>query len=289
MTAYRPGARLSDALGSQRSASGAGAGRMRTVLVVAQVALAVILLSFAGLLATSVQKLSRVNPGFAADHLVTARVTLTGARYDTVPARASFASTVVDRLGTTAGVRGAALTSVVPFGQIRNANGVDIEGRPRVPGAASIIIDQRHVSPDYFRIMQIPLLRGRPLADSDDARSERVTLINHAMAARYFPNEDPLNRRIRTTGGFDSDIWFRIVGVVGDVRHLSLDRDAVPEMYHPIAQTAVPTFTLVARTTGDPAAPPSARSIPLCRSTKSGRWTIASRDRSRRRARRCCC
>jgi ABC-type antimicrobial peptide transport system permease subunit len=74
------------------------------------------------------------------------------------------------------------------------------------------------------------------------------------MAARYFPDEDPLNRRIRLAGGFDSGRWLRIVGVVGDVRHLSLDRDPVPEVYHPIAQTAVPTFTLVVRTVADPSA-----------------------------------
>jgi putative ABC transport system permease protein len=74
------------------------------------------------------------------------------------------------------------------------------------------------------------------------------------MAQRYFQNTDPVNRRVRTSAGFDSGVWFRIVGVVDDVRHISLSRDPVPEMYHPIAQTAVPTFTVVARTAGDPAA-----------------------------------
>ena len=74
------------------------------------------------------------------------------------------------------------------------------------------------------------------------------------MARRCFPNTDPVNRRVRTSAGFDSGIWFRIVGVVDDVRHISLSRDAVPEMYHPIAQTAVPMFAVVVRTAGEPAA-----------------------------------
>jgi predicted permease len=224
------------------------------VLVVAQVGLAVVLLSFAALMLASVRNLSRVDVGFAPDHLITAKVTLTGTRYESAAARAGFASTVLDRLRATAGVRSAGLVSVVPFGQLRNANVIDVEGRPRAIGEPSMIVDQRHVSPDYFRTMQIPLLSGRFLTESDDARSERVTLINHAMAARCFPGEDPLNHRVRLSDGFDSGIWVRIVGVVGDVRHVSLDRDPVAEMYHPVAQTAVPTFTLVARTVGDPSA-----------------------------------
>jgi len=256
VSAYRPGTRLTDALGAARSAACARPGRARAALVVVQVGLAVVLLSFAGLMLGSVRKLSRVDPGFAADHVVTARVTLTGARYDAPQARVGFVSTVIDRLrvaGSDAGpVQSAGVVSVVPLGGMRNATVVQIEGRPAVPGAPSMIIDQRHVSPGYFETMRIPVLRGRLIDAADDARSERVTVINHTMAARYFPDEDPLNRRIRITGGFESGVM-RIVGVVGDVRHLSLDRDPVPEMYHPIAQTAVPTFTLVARTIGDPA------------------------------------
>jgi predicted permease len=252
--AYRPGARLSDALGAGRSAAGARTGRVRAALVVVQVGLAVVLLSFAGLMLRSVQKLSRIEPGFAADHLITARLTLTGGRYDATPARVGFVSTLVDRLRRAPGVRSAGLVSVVPLGGMRSANVVEIDGRPGVPGAAAMIIDQRHVSPGYFDTMRIPLVRGRLLDAGDDGRSERVVLINHTMAARYFPDEDPLNRRIRLAGGFDSGRWLRIVGVVGDVRHLSLDRDPVPEVYHPIAQTAVPTFTLVVRTVADPSA-----------------------------------
>jgi putative ABC transport system permease protein len=102
--------------------------------------------------------------------------------------------------------------------------------------------------------MGIPLLSGRLLTDDDNARSERAILINRTMAQRRFPHENPIDRRVRLTGGFDAGNWFRIVGVVDDVRHLALNREPVEEMYHPIAQTAVPGFTIVVRTAGDPAA-----------------------------------
>jgi putative ABC transport system permease protein len=135
---------------------------------------------------------------------------------------------------------------------MRNANVVEIEGRGEPQGSRAII-DQRHVSAGYFQAMKIPIVAGRRLTDADDARSERVTVINRTMARQYFPNESPINQRVRTTAGFDSGTWFRIVGVADDVRHIALSREAVPEMYHPIAQTAVPGFTIVVRTAGDPA------------------------------------
>jgi predicted permease len=149
--------------------------------------------------------------------------------------------------------------SVVPFGGMRNADVVRIEGRVVPPGEPAMIVDQRYVSPDYFQTMGIRLTSGRPLTANDDDRSERVVLINRTMARRHFPGENPLNKRIRF-GGDDTRDWRRIVGVVDDVRHIALSRDPVAEIYHPIAQTAIPTFTIVARTVGDPAAmAPAAR------------------------------
>jgi putative ABC transport system permease protein len=104
--------------------------------------------------------------------------------------------------------------------------------------------------------MHIPLVKGRLFSASDDGRAELVVIINRTMAKQYWPGEDPINRRVRT----DPNIWLRIVGVVEDVHHVSLNRDPVTEMYRPIAQTATPVFTLVVRTAGDPSAlAPSAR------------------------------
>jgi predicted permease len=173
-----------------------------------------------------------------------------------------FVSALLDRIKTSPGVRAAAVTSIVPFDGRRSANTVDIEGHMPAAGEPSMIIDQRYVSPDYFQAMRIRMRTGRALTADDTSRSEPVTVINRTMAQRYFADGSPIDRRVRTNAGFDSGVWFRIVGVVDDVHHVSLDRDPVPEMYRPIAQTATPLFTVVVRTLGDPAAmTPALRSL----------------------------
>jgi predicted permease len=145
-----------------------------------------------------------------------------------------------------------ALTSTLPFGGTRGANGIDIEGRPKQAGEIRIV-DQRHVSPGYFQAMRIPLLRGRTFVDSDDSRAERVVVINRTMAGLYWPNESPIDRRVRLTAGPDAGPWIRIVGVAEDVRHIALSRPRCPRCT-PYTQAAVQTFTLVVRSTGAPAA-----------------------------------
>lgn len=227
-------------------------------------ALAVVLLSAAGLMLTSVAKLSRVTPGFDAGNVLTFRLAMTASNYEPAPSRIALVSNLLERLAASPEVQNAAVISTIPFGGSRGANGVEIEGRPRLPGERGMIIDQRHVSPSYFQTMRIPLLKGRGFLDSDDSRAERVTIINRTMADQYWPGQDPIDRRVRVSGGFDANIWFRIVGVVDDVRHISLSRGPVPEMYHPYAQTAIPTFSVVIRTAGNPtAAAPVARAALL--------------------------
>ena len=144
------------------------------------------------------------------------------------------------------------MNSILPFGGGRGANGVEIEGHPAAPGSMQIA-DQRHVTPDYFRAMAIPVVRGRVFTAADDARGEPVTVINQTMAARFWPDADPVGQRIRLAAGFDSGSWFRIVGIVADVHHVSLSRAPVPEMYRPYAQAPDPGFVVVVKTTGDPA------------------------------------
>jgi putative ABC transport system permease protein len=253
VAAFRPAERLTDSLTSAtRSTASGSVGRTRNLLVVGQVALAVVLLAAAGLMLNTVGRLSRVNPGFAADHVLTFRVALLGDRYSSPPARTAFVSELLDRSMQTSGIRAAAVSSVVPFGGTRNATVVEIEGRQQPEGARAII-DQRHVSAGYFDTMKIAIVSGRGIAATDDSRSERVVVINKTMAQRYFPHENPLDRRVRIGAGFNAGVWFRIVGIADDVRHIALSRDAVAEMYHPIAQTAVPNFTVVLRTAADPA------------------------------------
>jgi putative ABC transport system permease protein len=261
LAAYRPlDGRAGSLVGASRLTPSAAAGRTRNLLVGAQITLAVVLLSGAGLMVNSIVKLSRVHPGFAADHLLTFRVSLLGERYATAPARAAFVGDLLAKLGGLPGVRDAAVSSVVPFAGIRNANAIEIEGRSDAAGSR-LIVDQRHVSAGYFATMQIPLIGGRLFTDTDTARADRVTIVNRTMQRRYFPNENPLGQRVRAAAGFEAGTWLRIVGVVDDVRHLGLDREPVAEMYHPIAQTAVPSLTIVLRTAAEPASlTPAARS-----------------------------
>ena len=259
VAAHRPDGRLVDVLKSSGRTIAGSAGRARGALVVGQVALAVVLLSAAGLMLNSVVKLSGVRPGFDADHLLTFKVALIGANYSAAPSRIAFASDLLSRLETMPGIRRAAISSIIPFGGQRGANGFEIEGRVAAPGQ-TLIADQRHISPGYFQTMNIPLAEGRGFLATDDARAEPVVIVNRTLAKRYWPNESPIDRRVRTSAGFDSGSWFRIVGVVEDVRHVSLSRDPVTEMYRPIAQTAMSNFTLVVRTDRDPAPlAPSAR------------------------------
>jgi putative ABC transport system permease protein len=254
VAAHRPDDHLSESLKtSGRTTTARRAARARTTLVVAQVALAVVLLSAAGLMLTSVVKLSRVGTGFAADHVLTTRIALSGSNYAAAPSRISFVNNLLERLHSAPGVRDAALTSTIPFGGARSANGIEVEGRPKKAGEI-LIVDQRHVSPGYFQAMKIPLLHGRTFTASDDSRAERVVVINRAMADLYWRGGTPIDKRVRLNAGDDSGPWIRVVGVAEDVRHISLSRGAVPEMYLPYAQAPVATFTLVLRTANDPAA-----------------------------------
>ena len=253
VAAHRPASVTASLKATARTTGAATGGRLRRVLVVTQVALAVVLLSAAGLMLNSVVKLSHVNAGFDARRLLTFRVALTTQNYAAPPSRVAFGFDVLQRLESSPGVGSAALISAIPLGGTRGANGVEIEGRPPNPNE-TIIIDQRHISPNYFQTMAIPMVSGRPFTATDDSRAEPVTIVNRSMAQRYWPNQNPIDRRVRVATGYDSGVWFRIVGVVDNVRHISLSREAPMEMYRPFAQTAVGGFTLVVKADGEPSA-----------------------------------
>ena len=110
---------------------------------------------------------------------------------------------MLQRLEALPGVRGASLVSAIPFGGTRGATGVEIEGRLRQPGDG-LIVDQRYISPGYFQTMGIPIVRGRGFTTADDDRAEPVVVINRTMAERYWPNENPIDRRVRVTAGYDA-------------------------------------------------------------------------------------
>src|SRR5262249_42287517 len=152
--------RLPDALrAGVRTSAPPTVTRSRTVLVVAQIACAVMLLVASGLMVRSIVRLSRGSPGFSAEPVLTFRLSLDGDRYGAAAGRAGFVADLLRRFAAAPGVERAAATSRLPLGGARGANGVDIEGRPARRGELRIV-DQRHVTPEYFRSMNIALLRG---------------------------------------------------------------------------------------------------------------------------------
>jgi putative ABC transport system permease protein len=254
VAAQKPAAGM--ALGLESSSRAIGSvrtTRVRSLLLTVQIALAVVLLSAAGLMLRSYAQLSAVRPGFTADRLLTFRLALPDGAYQSLEKRAAFAGALLEKLRSAAGISAAAINSGIPFGGSRGANGLEIEGRPARTGEL-LIADQRHVTPGYFQAMNIPILVGRDFTARDDQRSEAVALVNREMARTFWGSADPVNARVKVSAGPDSSAWIRIVGVVGDVRHVALNRPPVAEMYRPYAQMPVANFTVVAKTGGEPAA-----------------------------------
>jgi putative ABC transport system permease protein len=248
-----PAHRVSEALAAgTRSTPSRGVARARGALVALQIALAVVLLTSAALMLQSLVRLARVKPGFDGARVLTFRMSLPDTSYRGAPARAVFADRLLTALRAVPGIERAALTSQIPLGGSRGANGIEIEGRPAQPGEPRIA-DQRHVTADYFQTMGIPLREGRLFTAADDERSEPVALVNRTMAKQFFPGVDPIGHRVRVSAGFDAGQWFRIVGIVGDVNHVSLSRAPVPELYRPYAQAPVPDFVVAVKTAGAPA------------------------------------
>ena len=223
-------------------------GRLRAALVVSEMALALILLIGAGLLMKSFLLLQRVDPGFNPDHLVTLRLVLNRTPYPNNPQVVNFYSQLLDRVKSTPGVQSAATISTLPLsGNDTDANFL-IEGRPQPPPNEEPSAWFNIVSPDYFQTMQLRVVKGRTFAETDNDKSPLVVIISETMARKYWPNEDPLGKRI----GRGPDRWREIVGIVRDVKHFALDAGTPPTMYFPMLQVPARGMNLVVRTTGDP-------------------------------------
>jgi len=238
--------------GGRGSAEGFGRRRLRSALIVAEVALTMILLVGAGLMIRSFDRLMRVDPGFRADNLLTMELSLPQARYgEGEPQTANFFREILGRIQTLPGVESVGATWILPLSGQGAGSGFDIEGRDpatiseRTNSAFSV------VSPDYFHTMSIPIVKGREFGDRDTANAPGVSLVNENFARRYFPNEDPLGKRIKRRG--DENQWTTIVGVVGDVRQINLAAEPRSEMYFSYLQTPFPFMNVVVRTAADPA------------------------------------
>lgn len=241
--------------GARSSGGGAARGRMRRLLVIAEVAMALVLLAGAGLLIKSFYRLQQVDLGFNPEDVLTLRVSLPAARYADKDKITAFYDQTLKRIKELPAVETAASTSFTPLSNTTFFIGFTVEGWPPAKPADLPPAQFRSASPDYFNAMQIPLNRGRHFTEADRKSSPPVAIINAEMARRYFPDDDPVGKRLslQMSLGEGEPPWREIAGVVGDVKHFGLDAEVRPEIYVPYAQHPASTMTLVVRTASDPA------------------------------------
>jgi putative ABC transport system permease protein len=252
---HRSGATLSEAV---RGTSGGARGRrLRSTLVVAELALSLILLVGAGLLMTSFWKITEVAPGFRSAQLVTMRLSLPASRYGDHASTVVFYQSLFDRLRSAPGIERVAATSAPPFSGLNGRLNLEVENR-EIESTFPVRAHPRSVSPDYFQTMGMPLVRGRGFTDRDSADAPAVAIINQSAVRRYWPGLNPLGERISLG---DPRRWREIVGVVGDIKHEGLDTEVAPEVYMPFQQefTALGAalargLSVVVRASGDVAA-----------------------------------
>ena len=251
MHASRPA--LHAVLGATRNVDGTFAKRrLSESLVVAQIALGVVLVVGAGLLLKSFWRLHQVDVGFRANEVVATDIPIPSFASDTAVRALAFFNAVLDEVRTIPGVRSAAVASVLPFGgvgSIQSSFAADIEARPVPPGGSAPMLVRTVVSPDYFRTMGIPLLRGRSLSAADREGGPAVAVVDELTAQRLWPNADPIGQRFRPVW---MKPWITVVGVVGTVKRDSLSSAGEVSVYLPTTHTAgfwFPTqMTIVVRT-----------------------------------------
>ncbi len=246
---------MGNALKEGGRGASAGMGRLvRRTLVVVQVALALVLLTGAGLMVQSFMRMQRVDLGFDGDRVLTMQISLSGQAYQQPAAGVNFYERLVERVRATAGVESASLVTGLFLSTTPNSTSFNIEGRPVFTPAESVEVPVDSVAPGYFDTMRVPVLRGREFNAGDTAESTRVVLINQTMATQFWPGEDPIGRRM-TYGQPDADTqWMTIVGVVGDTRRVGYEAAIRPETYLPLPQSPSRSMMLVVRASQDPTA-----------------------------------
>lgn len=250
--------------GPRGSTGGVRRGKASALLVVTEFALALVLLIGAGLLVKSFWNLQKVDLGFNPDNLLTMQIALAipnnlqGARYGTAEQRANFYKQLLERLRATPGVKSAGIVTALPMSappllSQKNYPVITIRGR-EVRNPSDVAKTEWHlVSPEYFRTMGIPLLRGQGITELDGANASFRVVINEALAQRYFSNEEPIGKFLKLGPESSDAPWFEVIGVLSNFRNEGLDTKTVPEMYVPYYQLPEPSMSLVVRTAGDPA------------------------------------
>lgn len=227
--------------------------RVRSVLVVAQVALSFALLVGAGLMLRSFYKLVMVNPGFNSENVVSMLIQLNFTRYGNgaAPKVIAFHNHLLERVKANPGVISAAVARTYPLNESAPfTSGFEIEGRQNIAGQPQPTFDFRAVTPEYFETLGVPLERGRFLSERDGPEAAKVVVINEAMARHYWGTESPVDHRLSVD---DGKTWRTIVGVIGDVRQYGLDKPPADELYVSEDQSPTNMATLLVRTRQNPA------------------------------------
>ena len=244
--------------GGRSATAGAGRSRLRSALVVSEVALSLVLLVGAGLLIRSFANLVGVNPGFDPENVVATNVSLARQKYPEADRQQAVFAEMIGRLQALPGVESAGAIYPLPLGGTTTGNTFVIEGRPAPRPSDKPSANYRAVSPDYFRAMRMSVTRGRAFTERDTTDAPQVVVVNETFARKFFAGEEALGKRVAIEragpGGAEVQQPREIVGVVGDVRHEGLDEDAGPEFYVPYTQAPESSMSMVVRAAGGGAA-----------------------------------
>jgi predicted permease len=248
---------------SRSGTTGRGTRTIRRMLVASQVAFAFMLLAGAGLLLASFERVLGVAPGFEPERVLTARVTPPASRYAEAPQLEAFANRFLSAVRALPGITSAGLTSNIPFGEDFSDSVILAEGYQMAPGESLVSPYRVVATPGYMEALQIPLTGGRFFTDSDTSSSQPVAIVDEALAAKFWPGQDPVGRRLRQPQSPEDFVtpapdtrWITVVGVVGSTKMAGLvtSDTRVGTYYFPMSQDGMRSMTLAVRTTGDPTA-----------------------------------
>jgi putative ABC transport system permease protein len=239
--------------GSTAARTGDSRGLARRILVVSEVAIALVLLIGAGLLIRSFLRLVAVDPGFRADRILTAWVQFPNARYQKDEQKSQFFAQLLDSIRAIPGVRSASADGFLPFAGIIAGTGVQVEGRPILPISQQPDVNVSLVEPQFFETLGIPLISGRTFNRSEAFQATGNVVISQSMAQMLWPGENPLGKRV-TIYMKRNNTPSTVIGVVGDVKHAGLASPVKPTAYWSYPELAFQFMTLVIRTDGDPRA-----------------------------------
>lgn len=235
-----------------RSLVGSGNQRLRSALVVAEVALSLVLLIGAGLLIRSFIRVQQVEPGFAPENVLSLRLSVAGTTYEKPPRRMDFYKQLWERISQMPGVQSAGGVSILPLSGGLSWGSISIEGYVPESGQSMIQADGRIATVGYFETMKTPLISGRLFTEQDTAESTKVAIIDQNMARTYWPDDDPVGKRLKRGGVESKAPWLNVVGVVASVKQYALDSESRVTFYTPYHQSPAGTMYVTVRTVTDP-------------------------------------